>query len=129
MKLRTLYNAYPALTKLAGQDLPLKELYKLSKILRAFEGDIRFYMEQRNEFFRKYGAEQDGEIVLLPEHAEEFAAAMDELGEIDADADTVSLGLPMELDTDGTENVRLSYNDLQMLEGIVELKGSLTTPT
>ena len=121
MKLKTLYNAYPALTKLAGQDLPLKELYKLSRILRAFEGDIRFFMEQRDELFRKYGAEQDGEIVILPESAEEFAAAMEELGEIDADVDPESLGLPMELSAE--ENVRLSYNDLQMLEGIVELKG------
>lgn len=127
MKLKTLYNAYPALTKLAGQDLPLPELYRLSRILRAFEEDIRFFMEQRNEFFRKYGAEQDGELVLLPEHAEEFAAAMDELGEIDADADAESLGLPMKLDADVMENVRLSYNDLQMLEEIVELKGGLTS--
>lgn len=126
MKLKTLYNAYPALTKLAGQDLPLKELYKLSRILRAFEGDIRFFMEQREELFRKYGAEQDGEIVILPEHAEEFAAAMDELGEVDADVDAEILGLPMELSADGAENVRLSYNDLQMLEGIVELKGAET---
>ena len=120
MKLKTLYNAYPALTKLAGQDLPLKELYKLSRILRSFEGDIRFFMEHREELFRKYGAEQDGEIVLLPEYAEEFAAAMDELGEIEADVDTENLGLPMELSADGAENVRLSYNDLQMLCGIVE---------
>ena len=120
MKLKTLYNAYPALTKLAGQDLPLRELYRLSRILRTLEGDIRFFMEQRNELFRKYGAEQDGEIVILQEHAEEFAAAMDELGEIEADADAKKLGLPMELSAE--ENVQLSYNDLQMLEGIVELK-------
>ena len=48
---------------------------------------------------------------------------MDELGEIEADADPESLGLPMELSADVAENVRLSFNDLQMLEGIVELKG------
>lgn len=122
MKLKDLYNAYPALTKLAGQDLPLPELYRLSRILRTLEGDIRFFMEQRNELFRKYGAEQDGEIVVLPEHAEKFAAAMDELGEIEADADAEKLGLPMGLSADGAETVRLSYNDLQMLCGIVELK-------
>lgn len=122
MKLKDLYNAYPALTKLAGQDLPLPELYRLSRILRTLEGDIRFFMEQRNELFRKYGAEQDGEIVVLPEHAEKFAAEMDELGEIDADVDAEKLGLPMELSAENAGSVRLSYNDLQMLCGIVELK-------
>lgn len=122
MKLKDLYNAYPALTKLAGQDLPLPELYRLSRILRTLEGDIRFFMEQRNELFRKYGAEQDGEIVVLPEHAEKFAAEMDELGEIDADVDAEKLGLPMELSAENVGTVRLSYNDLQMLCGIVELK-------
>lgn len=121
MKLRTLFNAYPALTKLAGQDLPLKELYKLSRILRAFEGDIRFFMDQRSEIFQKYGTVQEGEVVVRPECAEELAAALDELGEIDADVDTAALGLPLELSTE--ENVRLSFNDLQMLEGIFELKG------
>lgn len=122
MKLKDLYNAYPALTKLAGQDLPLPELYRLSRILRTLEGDIRFFMEQRNELFRKYGAEQDGEIVVLPEYAEKFAAEMDELGEIDADVDAEKLGLPMELSAENAGTVRLSYNDLQMLCGIVELK-------
>ena len=122
MKLKDLYNAYPALTKLAGQDLPLPELYRLSRILRTLEGDIRFFMEQRNELFRKYGAEQDGEIVVLPEHAEKFAAEMDELGEIDADVDAEKLGLPMELSAENAGTVRLSYNDLQMLCGIVKLK-------
>ena len=122
MKLKDLYNAYPALTKLAGQDLPLPELYRLSRILRTLEGDIRFFMEQRNELFRKYGAEQDGEIVVLPEHAEKFAAEMDELGEIDADVDAEKLGLPMELSAENAGSVRLSYNYLQMLCGIVELK-------
>ena len=122
MKLKDLHNAYPALTKLAGQDLPLPELYRLSRILRTLEGDIRFFMEQRNELFRKYGAEQDGEIVVLPEHAEKFAAEMDELGEIDADVDAEKLGLPMELSAENAGTVRLSYNDLQMLCGIVELK-------
>ena len=47
---------------------------------------------------------------------------MDELGEIEADADAKKLSLPMELSADGAETVRLSYNDLQMLCGIVELK-------
>ena len=122
MKIKDLYNAYPALTKLAGQDLPLPELYRLSRILRTLEGDIRFFMEQRNELFRKYGAERDGEIVVLPEHAEKFAAEMDKLGEIDADVDAEKLGLPMELSAENAETVRLSYNDLQMLCGIVELK-------
>lgn len=126
MKLKTLANAYPALTKLAGQNLPLPILYRFSKVLEAFESDIRFFVEQREKLFAEYGEISGNEYVISPENAEKFAEAFGELEELDIDVDADALGLPFEFPL--LDNVNLSYGDLQMLDGIVILKGEGSCP-
>lgn len=121
MKLKTLANAYPALTKLAGQNLPLPILYRFSKVLEAFEPDIRFFMEQREKLFATYGTIDGNEYVIPPENAENFAVAFGELEELEIAIDAEALGLPFEFPL--LEDVNLSYIDMKMLNGIVILRG------
>ena len=121
MKLKTIANAYPALTKLAEQNLPLPILYRFSKVLEALEPEIRFFMQQREKLFAECGEIHGDEYVIIPENAEAFSAAYAELEEVESDLDTEKLGLPFKFPL--LDNVRLSFADIQFLEGIVELKG------
>ena len=120
MKLKTLAGAYPALTKLASQDMPTSVLYRFSKVLEALEPDIRFFMNQRGKLFEKYGSVEDGQYVVSEENAQKFADELDELEDIEAEIDCDKLGLPLVIPI--STDVKISYVDLCFLEGILKLE-------
>ncbi len=119
MKLKTLADAYPALTKLAGQDMPLTLLYRFTKLLDALEPDIRFFIQQREKIFCQLGTEENGQYIVFPENAEKFTEEIQKLEEIDSEIDFEKLNLPFRLRI--SDNVKLSFVDLKHLENIIEL--------
>lgn len=120
MKLKTLAGAYPALTKLASQDMPTTVLYRFSKILEALEPDIRFFMNQRGKLLEKYGTLENGQYVVSEENVQKFTDELAELEDIEAEIDCVKLGMPLVIPV-GTD-VKLSYVDLCFLEEILKLE-------
>ena len=120
MKLKTLAGAYPALTKLASQDMPTTFLYRFSKILEALEPEIRFFMNQREKLFEKHGTLENGQYTVSEENAQNFTDELAELEDIEAEIDCVKLGLPLVIPI--STNVKLSYADLCFLEEILKLE-------
>ena len=120
MKLKTLAGAYPALTKLASQDMPTTVLYRFSKILEALEPDIRFFMNQRGKLFEKYGTLENGQYVVSEENVQKFTDELAELEDIEAEIDCVKLGMPLVIPV--STDVKLSYVDLCFLEEILKLE-------
>lgn len=121
MKLEKIVNAYPALSKLAGQDLPLPILYRFSKILAALEPEIHFFMTQKEKIFEELGVIEDECYTIPPENTMIFSEKVQALADIDADITPEEIGLPLELPL--IDGVTLSYNDLQYLESFVKLGG------
>lgn len=116
MKIMQVVEALPALQKLAGQDISIKKLYKISKLLGNLENEIAFYNAQRNKILAQYCDIVGNQYVPREEDEAELNAKMRELldTEIECDVKEVVIG------TD--ENIKLSYNDLVMLHGFVSLE-------
>jgi len=119
MKLKEMNDAYPALAKLAAQDITLPTLYKLSRVLDALEKDIKFIHTEREKIFAKHSEIKDGVYIPLPEKESELLKELDKLADLDSDFDPSAYGLPLEIPE--TEDIKLSYNDLKALEKIIKL--------
>ena len=115
MKIMQVVDALPALQKLAGQDLSIKKLYKISKLLGSLENEIAFYDEQRNKILSKYCDLVGNQYKPREENLEQLNAEMSELldTEVECEINEVAIG------TD--EDVKLSYNDLVQLKGFVRI--------
>jgi hypothetical protein len=116
MKIRQVVNALPALQKLAGCELSLKVLYKIKKLLGNLEGEIAFYNEQRIKILDKYCDIVGDQYVPRDGEMEAFNAELNELFnvEIGCEVEQVTIGVG--------EDVKLSYNDLLMLDGFISLE-------
>lgn len=116
MKMGKIVEALPALQKLAGADLTPKTLYWVSKIMSKLDKELAFFNEQQAKILQALGTElEGGKWKLPPENRATFEERMMELANIEIEGDFKVVKLPM------TENVSLSYNDMKMLEGLVEL--------
>lgn len=117
MKIMQVVNALPALQKLAKQDMSLKKIYKISKLLGNLDSEIAFYNEQRGKILAKYCDIVGNQYVP---RAEDEAALNAELGELlntEIDENIVEVVISCD------EDVKLSYNDLVALEGFIRVEG------
>ena len=116
MKIIQVVNALPALQKLAGQDLSIKNLYKISKLLGNLETEVAFYNEQRGKILAKYCDVVGNQYVPKKEEEVKLNSELGELlnTEIDCNIKEVAIGID--------EDIKLSYNDLLMLEGFVRIE-------
>lgn len=116
MKIGQIVEALPSLQKLAGQELTIKKLYKISKLMGKLNEELAFYNEQRAKILAKYCDVVDNRYVPREEDVEKLNAEMSELldTEIEYEVHEVVIG------TD--ENIKLSYNDLVALENFVSLE-------
>ena len=117
MKIGQVVNALPSLQKLAEQDLSIKKLYKISKLLGNLESEVAFYNGQRSKIMSKYC-----DIVgnQYKPREEDFTKLNTELGElldtnIEYEVNEVVIGID--------EDIKLSYNDLVALKGFVRIEG------
>lgn len=116
MKIGNVVTGLPALQKLAGESLTPKTLYWVSKLLSKLDKDIDFFSTERNKLVQEYGDEvEDGKFQVKPENRPDFERRMNELLDIEIEGDFKPVKLPT------SEHITLSYNDLRMLEGFVEL--------
>lgn len=117
MKLGTVVAAVPALKKLAVCELTPKTLYKVSKLLSKLDKETEFFNNGRNKLIQELGREvKNGEWEVKKENKEAFFGKINELLDIDIDEAIEPVTLP------NSENFRLSYNDLCLLKGFVELE-------
>ena len=117
MKIMQVVNALPALQKLAKQDMSLKKLYKISKLLGNLESEIAFYNEQRNKILAKYCDIVGNQYVPRAEDEDKLNAELGELLNTEIDENIVEVVIGCD------EDVRLSYNDLMALEGFIRVEG------
>ena len=117
MKIIQVVNALPSLQKLAGQDLSIKKLYKISKLLGNLENEIAFYNEQRNKILAKYCDVVGNQYMPRKEDEGKLNVAIRELldTEIEYEVKEVVIG--------DDEDIKLSYNDLVALKGFVRIEG------
>lgn len=117
MKIYEVLAALPALQKLGGQDLPLKTLYRVSRVLKKLDENLKFYYSRKEDITAKYCTVRDGRAFPKEGCKEEYNAKINELLELEVEVDTK---LPVKVEP--TENITLSYNDLISLENIIEFE-------
>lgn len=117
MKIIQVVNALPSLQKLAGQDLSIKKLYKISKLLGNLENEIAFYNTQRSKILAQYCDIVGNQYVPRAEDEVQLNAALNELLDTDIECEIKEVVLG------DNEDVKLSYNDLVALTGFVRIEG------
>ena len=117
MKIIQVVNALPSLQKLAVQDLSIKKLYKISKLLGNLESEIAFYNEQRGRILSQYCDVVDNQYVPRENEMAKLNAELNELLDTDIDYEVNEVVL------DDSEDVKLSYNDIVTLKGFVRIEG------
>lgn len=116
MKIIQVAEALPSLQKLAGQDLSIKKLYKVSKLLGNLENDVAFYNEQRGKILAKYCDVVGNQYVPREEDMAKLNSEINELLDTEIECEVTEVVI------DTNENVKLSYNDLIALRGFVRIE-------
>lgn len=116
MKIMQVVNALPSLQKLAGCELSLPKLYKISKLLGNLEQEIAFYNEQRNKILSKYCDVVGNQYVPRAEDEAKLNGEMATLLNMEIESEVVEVALNV------NDNVKLSYNDLVALKGFVMIE-------
>lgn len=116
MKIVQVVNALPALQKLAGQDLSIKKLYKISKLMGNLEKEIAFYDAQKRKILEKYCDIVNDRYVPRVNTEEQLNMEFNELLNTDIECDINEVAIGIE------EDVKLSYNDLVLLEGFARIE-------
>lgn len=117
MKIIQVVDALPSLQKLAGQDLSIKKLYKISKLLGNLENEIAFYNEQRNKILAQYCDIEGNQYAPRKEDMAKLNADINELLDTDIECEVKEVAIGID------EDVKLSYNDLVQLKGFVRIEG------
>ena len=117
MKFRQVVEALPSLQKLARQDISIKKLYKISKLLGNLEEEIAFYNAQRNKIIAQYCDIVGNQYMPRKEDEMKLNAEMNELLDTDIECEI------KEVVIGDDEDIKLSYNDLMALSGIVRIEG------
>lgn len=117
MKIKQVVDVLPSLQKLAGQDLSIKKLYKISKLLGNLDNEIAFYNEQRNKILSKYCDIVGNQYQPREEDSDKLYTELGELldTDIECEINEVAIG--------DDEDIKLSYNDLVALKGFVRIEG------
>jgi hypothetical protein len=116
MKFKQIVEALPSLQKLAKQDLSIKKLYKISKLLGSLEHEIAFYNAQRNKIFEQHCDIVGNQYVARAGEEEALNAEIGELLDTDVECDVQEVVIGID------EDVKLSYNDLVALAGLVRIE-------
>ena len=116
MKIVQIVDALPSLQKLAKQDLSIKKLYQISKLMSKLDTELAFYNERRNQICTQYCDVVDGKYVVREVDEDKFNMAMSELLNLDVQCDIVEVAI------DVSENIKLSYNDIVALKGFVSIE-------
>lgn len=117
MKIRKLVEATPALREIANQRLPMKTLYRVTRLIREIQPHLDFYDEQYQKLIMEYCTEDEGGFLLPVGSKTDFENALNELFDLDVEVNIEPVSIP----ENEAENLRLSYNDICALEGFIEI--------
>lgn len=117
MKIRKLVEATPALREIANQRLPMKTLYRVTRLIREIQPQLDFYDEQYQKLIMEYCTEDEGAFLLPVGSKTDFENALNELFDLDVEVNIEPVSIP----ENEAENLRLSYNDICALEGFIEI--------
>ena len=117
MKIRQIVEARPSLQKLAAQDLSIKTLYKISKLLGKLDEELAFYNEHRGKILGKYCDIVDNRYVPREDELANLDVEMGELLDTDIEYEVKEVAIRID------EDVKLSYSDLVALRGFVRIEG------
>jgi len=116
MKQIELYNAVPALRKLAAAEgLPARQLYALLRLTRDAQRETSLFQDATLRVYRECGTADGEGYRVTPGREAELAERLREIGE--AEVEGVA---PIAIDYQ--DSMRLSVNDIELLEGIVMLR-------
>lgn len=116
MKFIQVVEARPSLQKLAGQDLSIKTLYKISKLLGRLDEELAFYNEQRTKILEQYCDIVGNQYVPRDDCLEKLNIELGELLDMDVECEVKEVAISID------EDVKLSYNDLVSLKGFVRIE-------
>ena len=116
MKIVQVVDALPSLQKLAAQDLSIKILYKVSKLLGNLDNEIAFYTEKRNQILSQYCDIVGNQYVPRKKDEAKLNNEIKELLDIDIECDIKEVVIGCD------EDIKLSYNDLMTLRGFVRIE-------
>ena len=112
-----LFEARGSLAKLLDAELPIKEAYNISKILKSAQVELDFFENERKKLIKKHGDKPDenGDIKVKEENiskfTEEFQKVLDM--NVNISGDKVDLNLV-------NEKIKLTPKDIILLEPILE---------
>jgi len=114
----------PALSKLQSAPLSLKTAFKVRSLAKAIDKELVTYEETRQASLQKYGKKnEDGSLLTLGVNKnvqfdegqfELFVKELSELNDIDVELEKIKA-------SELGENVKLSADDLAMLEDLLDL--------
>jgi hypothetical protein len=112
VKLKNILSAKESLSRLGNESLPIKLSYRLSKLIKRINDELKLFDENRSKIFNRY---KDSEGTRIPdENIIEFNRTMSELVDIEINIDLNPLDL-----TDLVDKLNLSAFDLINLDGFV----------
>lgn len=117
MKLHELVKAEPTLRKISAQNLPMKTLYSVYRVIRKLEENLRFYYSCRTDINDRYAEEKDGVYLPKAEYKAEWEKQMLELLNLEVEMGEIK---PVTIPAD--ENLRLSCDDLAAIEEFITIE-------
>lgn len=113
MTIGNIVNAFGALSRLAAAELPVKQAYRISRMLTALEGDFRYFSQRRAKLIEQYPEPRTAE------QNQALHAALDEIFAVTSD----SAFVPVTLTEADCEGMRITSNDVSALNGFVIFEG------
>lgn len=120
MQIKDLINAFPAFQKLSSQDIGISTLHKLAVMFDKLDVHFRFFQNERNILVEKYCNVKGGKA--YPKNliaGQKFDKECSEL--LNLDIDVSEINLPVIIPE--TENIKLSYSDLENLKEFIRIGG------
>lgn len=112
--LKTIVLAIPALSKLSGEDLSLRLAYRLRKNIAELQREADFFSEQRIKILDKYGmADENGNYTFEGDNEQKAITELEDLLNMEVEPVIDSIDIPI------TENLKISVNDMGMLEAFI----------
>ncbi len=120
IKLSELRNISVSLQKILSQDMPVKQAYRMSKLAKSADTEMKEIETQRLVLVKKYGEKDEKGNINVREKMQEF---MDEFNELLNEEIEISF-IPLNLMDIGMQEVKLSPIDIANLEIFLDEKSA-----
>jgi hypothetical protein len=105
-----------SLAKLIGKELPVKAAFRLSRVVKTLNTELKDFEEQRMKLIQKYGEKKEGQedtMIVKPENMEAFSTEMEALftEEIEVSYEPVTVA--------DLGNVQITPSDMVALEKFI----------